>query len=667
MATLSNYISLQTNIPNAMNAAANATTNAYNKMNTLHSKMSAVTAASTSLSFSLGGVLNSTIGNMLATGIMGAVAATQNAINNLQSTAEHWASVQARMQLVAGSQQNAVILNDMIYQSALRARGGYLEMAEAVAHLSQSAHDAFPDPREAVEFMEGIQKLFIVGGASKESQRNAMLQLTQAMASGQLQGDEFRSIAENAPMIENIIAKSMGVSRGELKKLASEGKVTADVIKNAIVDNMPEIEEQFKAMPKKWSDHMTEIESKAIKLFEPVFRRISDMANSDAIRTAVDGIVDIIQSAAPVFYWIVGVVGETINTIIWAFNSVFTFLREHSGVVRGIMIVLAGVMGFYATQSLIAAGNTLITAGALAIKTIADWAETAAIIAMIAAQEGLNAALYACPLTWIIGLVIAVIVVFFLAVEAINYFADTNISALGIIVGAFYAFGAAVANIFIFLWNTVAAFVNFFANVWHAPLQSIGNLFIDIWNGIWNFVKGRINDIIGAINKIPGINIDKVGDSTGMLQRFEIANEYKVMDTMDYMSMTDAFDNGYNVGASLGLPTMPELSKDGLKFDTSKIDESTKANKDTAKNTGKAAKEAKRTADAINMTNDEIKALRESAIDKTLQKWQDAHVINVVMNNDVDINNGTDLDGFTTQITKGIKDAFMIKREGVGV
>lgn len=667
MATLSNYISLQTNIPNAMNAAANATTNAYNKMNTLHSKMSAVTAASTSLSFSLGGVLNSTIGNMLATGIMGAVAATQNAINNLQSTAEHWASVQARMQLVAGSQQNAIILNDMIYQSALRARGGYLEMAEAVAHLSQSAHDAFPDPREAVEFMEGIQKLFIVGGASKESQRNAMLQLTQAMASGQLQGDEFRSIAENAPMIENIIAKSMGVSRGELKKLASEGKVTADVIKNAIVDNMPEIEEQFKAMPKKWSDHMTEIESKAIKLFEPVFRRISDMANSDAIRTAVDGIVDIIQSAAPVFYWIVGVVGETINTIIWTFNSVFTFLREHSGVVRGIMIVLAGVMGFYATQSLIAAGNTLITAGALAIKTVADWAETAAIIAMIAAQEGLNAALYACPLTWIIGLVIAVIVVFFLAVEAINYFADTNISALGIIVGAFYAFGAVVANIFIFLWNTVAAFVNFFANVWHAPLQSIGNLFIDIWNGIWNFVKGRINDIIGAINKIPGINIDKVGDSTGMLQRFEIANEYKVMDTMDYMSMTDAFDNGYNVGASVGLPTMPELSKDGLKFDTSKIDESTKANKDTAKNTGKAAKEAKRTADAINMTNDEIKALRESAIDKTLQKWQDAHVINVVMNNDVDINNGTDLDGFTTQITKGIKDAFMIKREGVGV
>lgn len=667
MATLSNYISLQTNIPNAMNAAATATTNAYNKMNTLHSKMSAVTSASTSLSFSLGGVLNSTVGNMLANSIMGAVAATQSAINNLQATAEHWASVQARMQLVAGSQQNAVILNDMIYQSALRARGGYLEMAEAVAHLSQSAHDAFPDPREAVTFMEGIQKLFIIGGATKEAQKNAMLQLTQAMASGQLQGDEFRSIAENAPMIENIIAKSMGVSRGELKKLASEGKVTAEVIKDAIAKNMPEIEEQFKAMPKKWSDHMTEIESKAIKLFEPVFQRISDMANSDAIRTAVDGIVGVIESAAPIFYWIVGVVGETMNTIIWAFNSVFSFLSEHSGIVKSVMIVLAGVMAFYATQSIIAAGSTLVAAAAVAAKTIADWAETAAIVAMIVAQEGLNAALYACPLTWIIGLVIAVIAIFFLAVEAINYFADTNIIALGIIIGAFYVFGAAIMNVFAFLWNTVAAFVNFFANVWHAPLQSIGNLFIDIWNGIWGFVKARINDIIGAINKIPGINIDKVGDSTGMLQRFEIANEYKVMDTMNYTGLGEAFDKGYDVGAGLGLPSMPQLTSDGQKFDTSKIDESTKANKDTAKNTGKAAKEAKRTADAVNMTKDEIKALRESAIDKTLKQWQESHVINVVMNNDVDINNGTDLDGFTTQITKGIKDAFMIKREGVGV
>ena len=97
-------------------------------------------------------------------------------------------------------------------------------MADAVIQVSQSAHDAFPDPRKAVEFMEGIQRYSLLAVHQKEAQKNAMLQLTQGLASGQLQGDEFRSIAENAPMIENIIAKSMGVSRGELKELASEGQ-----------------------------------------------------------------------------------------------------------------------------------------------------------------------------------------------------------------------------------------------------------------------------------------------------------------------------------------------------------------------------------------------------------------------------------------------------------
>ena len=242
MATLSNYISLSTNIPNAMNAAANATTKAYQSMNTLHNKMNGVSNASETLKASMGGIMNSFAGNLLAGAVMNGVGAIKGAIESIQDTATEWAQVQARLKLVAGSQENAIYLNKQIFESAQRARGGYLEMADAVIQVSQSAHDAFPDPRKAVEFMEGIQKVFAIGGASKEAQKNAMLQLTQGLASGQLQGDEFRSIAENAPMIENIIAKSMGVSRGELKKLASEGKITAEVIKNAIMNNLPEIE-----------------------------------------------------------------------------------------------------------------------------------------------------------------------------------------------------------------------------------------------------------------------------------------------------------------------------------------------------------------------------------------------------------------------------------------
>lgn len=671
MATLSNYISLSTNIPNAMNAAANATTKAYQSMNTLHNKMTGVSNASETLRASMGGIMNSFAGNLLASTVMNGVGAIKGAIESIQDTATEWAQVQARLKLVAGSQENAIYLNKQIFESAQRARGGYLEMADAVIQVSQSAHDAFPDPRQAVEFMEGIQKVFAIGGASKEAQKNAMLQLTQGLASGQLQGDEFRSIAENAPMIENIIAKTMGVSRGELKKLASEGKITADVIKNAIMTNMPEIEKQFESLPKTWGDHMQSIKNKAIRAFEPVFQRISDLANSEGVRELVDNVTGAIQTVAPVFYWLVGVIGETINTAVWAFNTLSNFVRQHSSIMYIAMIILGGVMAFYAIQAGIAAGRTILAAGAMAIKAVADWAETAALLAMILAQEGLNAALYACPLTWIIGLIVAVIVIIYLAVEAINYFCDANISVLGIVVGAFWAFGSAIFNVFALGWNIIAAFVNFLANVFKDPLHAVGNLFIDIWNGIWQFVKARINDIIDAINKIPGVNIDKVGGSTGVLERFEIAGgETTVMGKMEYSSVTGAALNGYGVGSGLSLENLlPNMKgvQTPKEFDPSKITpgaDHDAANK-TAGNTGKTAKNTDKMGKSIDMTNEEIKALRESAIDKSLKKWQDANIIHIQMNNDVEINNGTDLDGFTSQISKGLKDAFAIQREGI--
>lgn len=671
MATLSNYISLSTNIPNAMNAAANATTKAYQSMNTLHNKMNGVSNASETLKASMGGIMNSFAGNLLASTVMNGIGAIKGAIESIQDTATEWAQVQARLKLVAGSQENAVYLNKQIFESAQRARGGYMEMADAVIQVSQSAHDAFPDPRKAVEFMEGIQKVFAIGGASKEAQKNAMLQLTQGLASGQLQGDEFRSIAENAPMIENIIAKSMGVSRGELKKLASEGKITADVIKNAIMNNMPEIEKQFESLPKTWGDHMQSIKNKAIRAFEPVFQRISDLANSEGIRELVDNVTGAIQTVAPVFYWLVGVIGETINTAVWAFNTLSNFVRQHSSIMYIAMMVLGGVMAFYAIQAGIAAGRTIIAAGAMAIKAVADWAETAALLAMIVAQEGLNAALYACPLTWIIGLIVAVIVIIYLAVEAINYFCEANISVLGIVVGAFWAFGSAIFNVFALGWNIIAAFVNFLANVFKDPLHAVGNLFIDIWNGIWQFVKARINDIIDAINKIPGVNIDKVGGSTGVLERFEIAGgETTVMGKMEYSSITGALNEGYNIGANLSLSDLlPNMTgpQTPQEFDPSKITQGSDhdAVNKTAGNTGKTAKNTDKMGKSIDMTNEEIKALRESAIDKSLKKWQDANVIHIQMNNDVEINNGTDLDGFTSQIAKGLKDAFTIQREGI--
>ncbi len=289
MATITNYINLQGNMAGGLRTIASNANTAQQELNGTASgvtKLHGVLSGLKSPAKAIGAIFT---GNYLADLAGDVTNAVMGGVGAIVNTAEEYAGIKARLSLIAGSQQNVAALNDMIYQSAQRARGGYLDMAQAVSQLTLNARDAFPDPREAVSFIEGTQKLFVIGGASKENQKNAMLQLTQAMASGRLQGDEFRSISENAPMIQNILAKSMGVSRGQLKQLASEGKITADVIKTAIVGNMAEINAQFEAMPKKWGDHFTDLKNVATRAFVPIYDDISTLANSQGVKQFISG------------------------------------------------------------------------------------------------------------------------------------------------------------------------------------------------------------------------------------------------------------------------------------------------------------------------------------------------------------------------------------------
>ena len=617
-----------------------------------------------------GGFLASFTGNFFADLAMRGISMVTGAISSLNQTANEFNSIQARLNLVTGDQANAVALNKQIYDSAIRARGGYMEMAESVTQLSMSAHDAFPDPREAVGFMEGIQKLFVIGGASKASQKNAMLQLTQGMASGQLQGDEFRSIAENAPIIENMIAKTMGVSRGELKQLAADGKVTSEVIKKSIMDNMPEIEAQFAKMPKTFDDHMTELKNRAINAFTPVFERLKDFGNSEVMGRMFDGIANAIEYVAPFFYWLVGVAEWAMSGITTAFGAVSDFLSENFGIVEVALGILAGVIAYYATMSLISAANTAIAMGAVAAKTVVDWAETAAIIAMEAAQYGLNAAIALCPITWIVGGIILLIGLFYLAVAGINYFAGTSISATGIIFGAFAWLWAGVRNIFTFVWNLVASVANFLANVFQDPLAAIYNLFSDIWSNVVDLIATAVNSSIDLIKKIPGMSL-LIGNAHVTADDFKFSHapvaggERTVMPKMEMVNAADYASAGYAMGENLfnfemPTPTIPEYKAkemEGTKKDGTPKD--SKAGKETANNT-------KRMADAVEMTADEIKELRESAVQSALNQFNQSHVIvNVDMNNN--ISNEMELDGVTSKLLDGIRNAVGMKRERVAM
>lgn len=589
-------------------------------------------------------------GSFLANVATGALDMVKNQIMGVVELADHVAGTNARLQMISGSQENVVALNNMIIESAQKARGEYMTMADTVASLSVNARDAFPDPRETVGFVEGLQKLFVIGGASAENQKFALLQLQQSLASGKLQGDEFRSITENAPILQDMIAKTMGITRGELKELSTQGAITADVIKKAVLDNADEIEERFARMPKTWADHMTDIKNTAMKAFGPVVAYLSRIANSPAIKTAVGGIKQAITSVAPVVYYVVDLINRGINVAVGAFSAASRFIQQHSFAVRVGLILAATALGVFAAHALWAASGTIAAAVAAGMHAAASVADTAATEGLTAAFMGLNATMFASPLFIIPAVIVLIVGALYLGVAAFNHFAGTSISATGIVVGAFSWAFAIIRNILVFFLNMAIAVANFFASVWNNPLDAIYNLFADIWNGIVGLVAAAINNIIDMINKIPGI--DKVksggfGHVDWTVQTREIAG--RIANPVEYSNLTSAAQWGYEQGASIGQISMPQVGTPA--FDPSKLENQAG---NIAGNTGKGADAAKRTADALDSAQEDLRYLREIAEREAVNKYTTASVTIEMGGMTNNINSEMDIDGVVDVLSQGL-------------
>ena len=631
MATLQNYISLRDGVSPVLEKMSRAAGSVSNKLNYISGS---TRNAGDSFGYAAGkaGLFKSILaGNIVGNVIMRGLDSITSSITGAVALADEYTSLNARLELVAGSQSNVVALNNMIYESAQRARGGYMDMAKAVASLSVNARDAFPDPRKTVQFMEGMQKLFVIGGASKENQQFAMLQLQQALASGRLQGDEFRSITENAPILQDMIAKTMKVSRGELKQLSAQGEITADVIKRAIFENMGEINDKFERMPKRWSDHFTDFKNVAMKSFSPIADRINRLANSEGVRSIFSMLKNGVKSIMPVLHVVIGGVEWFVNMFTAGISAVASFVQNHGLLMQVALIALGGYLAFVGTMAMISAGQMGLATIAMAAKTAADWLETTALNALTIAQKGLNAAMYACPLTWIVGAIIAVIAVLYASVAAVNYFAGTSISATGIIFGAFMLLFSSIWNMIAFSWNMFVSFAEFIGNIFIDPLNATYNLFADIWNGVVDLVGQAVAAVVRMIAKIPGMN--KLGISTEFsaeslrAEKREISGGYDYsglkMKTLDY---SNEMSWGYNAGAAIGNSIgeafhMPETAAPG--YTAKDIADNTAK---TADSTGRGAKDAKRAADALDSTADDLAFLREAAEREAVNKYTTATV-----------------------------------------
>lgn len=605
-----------------------------------------------------------TLANMAANYLQQFISMLANAPGKLAAMSDQYSGIIARLNLVTGSQEQTAALNDQIYYSALRARGGYAEMADAVSKIAMTAKEAFPDARTVVPFMENVQKLFTIGGTDAVRQKDALLQLTQALGSGKLQGDEFRSIAEAAPMIERVVAEFMGVTQGALKELSSKGEITAEIMKNAILGATDEINAKFNTIPLKWQDIWQNAKTVSFRAFVPVFEQISRLANSDIMKRFSAGIVGGVQLAAVAILglmnnieWLAGVAGNLYTQFQAAFDGLGTALMYLVGVWA---IYEGGVIA--ATIATAAWG--LVTSGMSAVGVLGmmvmDLASLFYTLGVAETYAGLSGAAMWFAVLAPVALVIAAV---YLIVAAVNHFCGTSISATGIIFGAFAWLFENVYNMVAFAWNYFVAYAEFLQNFLKDPLSAMYNMFADIWNGIVQLVGQNINTIIGLINKIPGMDVGFADWGKATLDKKYIEGGIDLSDSrMDYKS-GNVF-SGYNMGESIinsianWKPSMPPMPKPNNFNSIPGVDELTNASKDTANNT-KAIK------DAMEITDEDIKYLRDAAEQEVINKFTTAE-IKVDMggiNNNVSSN--VDLDGMVRYLNDSLLDTMFATAEGV--
>ncbi|MDR7856300.1 tape measure protein [Tissierella sp.] len=231
---------------------------------------------------------------------------TAGAIKGM-SIADEFTNTSARLDLINDGSQTQLELQEKIFAAANRSKGLYSEMAGAISKMGLLAGDAFTSNDELIAFTELVQKGFKVGGADTSEQQGAMRQLSQAMASGRLMGDELVSIMENAPMIYNAIAKYTGLTKGELKEVSSDGAITADIIKNAMFMAGDDINEKFATMPMTFADVWTKIKNGGLKAFDTVIAKVNKLINTEGFQTGVNNVIAGINLLATGIGWLLDI------------------------------------------------------------------------------------------------------------------------------------------------------------------------------------------------------------------------------------------------------------------------------------------------------------------------------------------------------------------------
>lgn len=444
-------------------------------------------------------------------GLLGTLISIQG-VKAVLGLSDEMAQTSARLDRVNAQYGTTVDLNQMIYQSAQASRGAYQETAALVGKLGTLAPEAFKGPDELVAFAEQINKQYVLAGTSAQGAQAATMQLTQALSSGVLRGEELNSVLEQAPTIVHSIGDYLGVSIGEVRALAAEGKITSEVVKNAVFAAAGETNEAFEDMPVTWAQRWTTMKNSALQAIGPVLDGLGWMADNI----------------------------EMIGPPLLGLGAAF------------------GVFWIAANGATIAAGATTLLTTATNFLSIGFGVLTGNTAAASAAVFTFNSALMASPVTWVAGGILLLTGVLYGGVAAYNALTDSSVSATGIITGGVASIVAVGGNGFIFLWNTIGSFANFFANVFTHPVASVELLFLDMVANVLGAVSGLAQGIQDVANSFgmdwdltSGINgwMAKVAGESSRIKAESGWQEYAA--PIDYINPSEWASKGYQWGANL--------------------------------------------------------------------------------------------------------------------
>lgn len=629
--------------------------------------------------------------NELTNTIKRAVAAyvSIQSVGKALNISDELASTTARLNLMNDNLQSTQELTNMVYVAAQDARGSFGDMASNVAKLGTLAGDAFSSSAEIVAFANQLNKQMKLSGASTEEASSAMLQLTQSLAKGTLNGDELTSVMENGSMVIQTIADYMGVTQGEIKDLAADGQVTSDIIIAAMLGAADETNAAFATLPLTWSDIWQNIKNAALVAFQPVLQRINDFANSTVVQNFANGVIEamaVISNVVLNIFDLIGTVGGFIADN-WSIISPIIY-----GVI-GALAVYAAYLGIVKAIELASAAASMIHSVAMSAKIGVMAALTGQTMAATAAQMGYNGALYACPVVWIIVLIIALIAVIMAVCSAIAKMTGIANSGFGVITGGvnvviqfFKNLGLTVANIALGIGNAIAALASNMMTAFHNAICSVQSWFYNLLSTALSVIEG----ICSALNKLPFVEFDYSGISSAADDYAAKASEAGG-NKEDYQPISDAFNEGFttfdafqdgwvsdafNAGAAWGDGVADKVSNFSLsdvfgKTDIPNVGDYTSGFADAIANSGvgdgigNIDDNTGKIKDSLEVSEDELKYLRDIAEQEAINRFTTAE-INVDMSGMQNtVNSGDDIDGFMTKLTDSVNEAVDNMTEGV--